>query len=198
MPLTPLIIKIVSPFVTEFGSLLVQTRLQALLTHKLGEALGGTPFSLIASWHLNARWSIHWSSSCQKIQKVCQNTVQSSERRGDKYKASWYFFIIDLSTMGGDALKQFLLYSCPVAVRNVHICRLHQLPSDPISCLHTAQGYFFSLFYFPWGLFPSFLPNSKLHSSSLSQRDVLTRTLTSRLLRYFCSCLESGCLQRLA
>lgn len=71
--------------------------------------------------------------------------------------------------MGGDAIKQVLLYSCPVAVRNVHICKLHQLPSDPISCLHTAQGYFFSLFYFPWVLFPSFLPNSKLHSSSLSQ-----------------------------
>lgn len=182
---------------TGFGSLLFQTRLEALLTHKLGQALGGTPFSLIASWHLNARWSIHWSSSCQKIQKVSQNTAQSSERKGGKHKASWYFFIIDLSTMGRDAIKQVLLYSCPVAVRNVYICKFRQLPSDLISCLHTSQGYFFSLFYFSLGLFPSFLPNSKLHSSSLSQRDVLTCTLTSRLLCYFCSCLESGCLQRL-
>lgn len=59
MPLAPLMIGNASPFVTGLGSLLFQTWLQALLTHTLSEALGGTPFSLIASWHLNARWSIH-------------------------------------------------------------------------------------------------------------------------------------------
>lgn len=107
MPLTPLIIENVSPFVTGFGSLLFQTWLQALLTHTLSKALEGTPFSLIASWHLNARWSIHWSSSCQKIQKVSQNIVQSSEKRGDKYRASWYFLLLIWALWAGMQPSRF-------------------------------------------------------------------------------------------